>query len=55
MRKIKLSPVQRDILCMLEEAGMETKACIHATLPHGAKALDDAIVRLKRWGLPLMT
>jgi hypothetical protein len=50
MRKIKLSPVQRDILWMLEEAGMENLACIRATLPHGTKDLAEAIAGLKRLG-----
>jgi hypothetical protein len=50
MRKIKLSPVQRDILLMLEEAGMENLACIRATLQYGTETLAEAIAGLKRLG-----
>ena len=32
MRKLRLTPMQRDILWMLEEAGKENMPCIRATL-----------------------
>jgi DNA-binding MarR family transcriptional regulator len=50
MRKVRLSPVQTDILWMLEEAGSESLACIRATLNYTETDLDGAIAGLKRLG-----
>jgi hypothetical protein len=49
MRKVRLSPLQRDILWLLEEAGEENLGCLKATL--GTASDDDlrrAIANLKQ-------
>jgi hypothetical protein len=48
---MRLSPVQRDILVMLEETGKENLACISATLHHPPSDLNGAITGLMRLGL----
>jgi hypothetical protein len=50
MRKIRLSPIQRDILWMLEEAGRENLLCMRATLHYSESDLNAAILGLKRLG-----
>ncbi len=50
MRKIRLTPVQRDLLWALEETGEETVACLCATLGHAEDGLRRAAAGLERLG-----
>ena len=50
MRKLRLSPIQRDILWMLEEAGKENLLCIRETLHYAESELNAAVLDLKRLG-----
>ena len=50
MRKVRLSPAQRDALWLLSEAGTENLPCIRATLSYSSVDLEDALTGLKRLG-----
>jgi hypothetical protein len=50
MRKTKLTPMERDILWMLEEAGEEKLRCIRATLKCSEDELSHAVAGLKAIG-----
>ena len=51
-RRLKLSPLQRDIMIMLEEAGAETVGTVVATLnPLGRPDFDAQIQGLVNLGL----
>jgi hypothetical protein len=50
MRKVKLTPIERDVLCLLEEAGEESLECIRATLDCSEDELNRAVNGLKRLG-----
>jgi len=50
-RKIQLTPLQRDILWLLEEAGEETLGCAIASVqPFDRAAFDRAVEGLVRLG-----
>ena len=50
-RKLRLTPLQRDVLWVLEEAGEETLLTIQATLkPPDPEALNAAVAALGRIG-----
>lgn len=50
-RKIRLTPLQRDILRTLEEAGAETRTTVLATLrPPGKNDFTSALAVLARLG-----
>jgi predicted transcriptional regulator len=50
-RKLKLSPIQRDILVMLEEAGAETIGTVRATLKIPEEELVPQVDELVTLGL----
>jgi predicted transcriptional regulator len=50
-RKLKLSPIQRDILVMLEEAGSETIGTVKATLKVSEEELVPQVDGLVALGL----
>jgi hypothetical protein len=53
-RKVRLTPMQRDVLWMLEEAGEESMITIQVTLlPPNSESLDSAIVALSQLGYVL--
>lgn len=55
-RKLRLTPLQRDILWLLEEAGEETLATTYTSLsPLDPENLDVAIVSLIRLGFVIRT
>ncbi len=50
-RRLKLSPLQRDILMMLEEAGAETVGTVIATLNPSSDAFTPQVEQLVSLGL----
>jgi len=50
-RRLKLTPLQRDVLWMLEEAGSETVGTIIATLKPDEKELEVQVDQLEELGL----
>jgi hypothetical protein len=50
MRKIRLTPIAREVLWILEEAGEENLSCVLATLKCTQDELTRAVAALKRLG-----